>query len=236
MTSLTGIATVCLDDRPDLHVRNLPVCETELEQHDEDNRTGIRTTTPWDGKVQLRHPRRRRLDPTGGTVRRLAAALVGLLLTEDNLPSYHRMIAEHVNLDGRVGVWLGRWTAEEMRHSTVIRDYLVVTRGVDRTTRHRPHPQRDDRVQSRFRVIVCLSTAKACYWRSPGLPRACLPGLPAQRPGPGRDRIHRAPPATPRRLRRTLHMLFYRNIIDSALDLAPDATMAADLMESCRRS
>jgi acyl-[acyl-carrier-protein] desaturase len=53
------------------------------------------------------------------------------LLTEDNLPSYHRQAAEHFSLDGPWGTWVGRWTAEEARHSIVLRDYLVVTRGVD---------------------------------------------------------------------------------------------------------
>ncbi|MEV0298553.1 acyl-ACP desaturase [Nocardia sp. NPDC050710] len=59
------------------------------------------------------------------------AAMITNLLTEDNLPSYHREIAENFSRDGAWGTWVGRWTAEEMRHSTVIRDYLVVTRGVD---------------------------------------------------------------------------------------------------------
>ncbi|MFI6571917.1 acyl-ACP desaturase [Nocardia fluminea] len=59
------------------------------------------------------------------------AAMITNLLTEDNLPSYHREIAQNFSRDGAWGTWVGRWTAEEMRHSTVIRDYLVVTRGVD---------------------------------------------------------------------------------------------------------
>ncbi len=59
------------------------------------------------------------------------AAMITNLLTEDNLPSYHRQAAEHFSLDGAWGTWVGRWTAEESRHSIVMRDYLVVTRGVD---------------------------------------------------------------------------------------------------------
>jgi acyl-[acyl-carrier-protein] desaturase len=54
------------------------------------------------------------------------------LLTEDNLPSYHRLIYGMFG-DG-VGAWLnwvGRWTAEEGRHSIVLRDYLTVTRNLD---------------------------------------------------------------------------------------------------------
>ena len=52
-------------------------------------------------------------------------------MTEDNLPSYHREIATRFSRDGAWGTWVGRWTAEEGRHAIAIRDYLVVTRGVD---------------------------------------------------------------------------------------------------------
>ena len=54
------------------------------------------------------------------------------LLTEDNLPSYHRLIhGMFGNGDGAWINWVGRWTAEEGRHAIVIRDYLLVTRSVD---------------------------------------------------------------------------------------------------------
>lgn len=58
-------------------------------------------------------------------------AMVQNLLTEDNLPSYHREIAMNFSMDGPWGQWVNRWTAEENRHSTALRDYLVVTRAVD---------------------------------------------------------------------------------------------------------
>jgi hypothetical protein len=53
------------------------------------------------------------------------------LLTEDNLPSYHREIQRAFGNDGPWGTWVGRWTAEEGRHGYALRDYLLVTRGVD---------------------------------------------------------------------------------------------------------
>jgi acyl-[acyl-carrier-protein] desaturase len=59
------------------------------------------------------------------------AAMIVNLLTEDNLPSYHREIATRFGPDGAWGQWVGQWTAEEGRHAIAIRDYLVVTRGVD---------------------------------------------------------------------------------------------------------
>ena len=70
-------------------------------------------------------PEQSRLDETA------KAAMFVNLLTEDNLPSYHREIATRFGRDGAWGTWVGRWTAEEGRHGVALRDYLVVTRGVD---------------------------------------------------------------------------------------------------------
>ena len=53
------------------------------------------------------------------------------LLTEDNLPSYHREVERAFGRDSAWGTWVNRWTAEEGRHAFCIRDYLLVTRGVD---------------------------------------------------------------------------------------------------------
>ena len=54
------------------------------------------------------------------------------LMTEDNLPSYHREIYSMFGHgDGAWLNWVHRWTAEEGRHSIVLRDYLVVTRAID---------------------------------------------------------------------------------------------------------
>ena len=53
------------------------------------------------------------------------------LLTEDNLPYYHRIIWGLFGGQGPWSEWARRWTAEEARHSIAIRDYLVVTRAVD---------------------------------------------------------------------------------------------------------
>jgi acyl-[acyl-carrier-protein] desaturase len=57
-------------------------------------------------------------------------ALFVNLLTEDNLPYYFHTI-DNVFGAGVWGEWIRRWTAEEQRHSIVIRDYLMVTRALD---------------------------------------------------------------------------------------------------------
>jgi acyl-[acyl-carrier-protein] desaturase len=53
------------------------------------------------------------------------------LLTEDNLPYYHLSLWRTFGDDDAWGEWVRRWTAEEGRHSIVIRDFLTVTRGID---------------------------------------------------------------------------------------------------------
>ncbi len=53
------------------------------------------------------------------------------LLTEDNLPYYFRTIEAMFGRDSAWGTWVRRWTAEEGRHSIVMRDYLTVTRMLD---------------------------------------------------------------------------------------------------------
>jgi len=87
---------------------------------------------PWsDGKNyyalggQDWHPDQAQLSEVART------ALVQNLLTEDNLPAYHREIAMNFTMDGPWGWWVNRWTAEENRHGIALRDYLVVTRAID---------------------------------------------------------------------------------------------------------
>jgi acyl-[acyl-carrier-protein] desaturase len=61
----------------------------------------------------------------------LRSALFVNLLTEDNLPHYFWTIDRTFGGDDVWGEWTRRWTAEEGRHSIVIRDYLTITRAVD---------------------------------------------------------------------------------------------------------
>jgi acyl-[acyl-carrier-protein] desaturase len=60
-----------------------------------------------------------------------AAAVLALLLTKDNMPSYHRLMAQQASIFGAWQQVIGSWTAEDNRHSIVLRDYLVVSRLVD---------------------------------------------------------------------------------------------------------
>jgi acyl-[acyl-carrier-protein] desaturase len=61
----------------------------------------------------------------------LRSALFVNLLTEDNLPYYFNCLDGLYGSDDAWGTWARQWTAEEGRHSIVLRDYFTVTRLLD---------------------------------------------------------------------------------------------------------
>jgi acyl-[acyl-carrier-protein] desaturase len=159
-------------------------------------------------------PEDSQLDPVAQT------AMTVNLLTEDNLPSYHREIATRFSRDGAWGEWVGRWTAEEGRHATALRDYLVVTRGVDPVeleTLRMAHMSAgyDSGDKTALEALAYVSfqeLATRVSHRNTGMAAGC--------------------PLAEQLLSRiaadeNLHMVFYRNLVAAALDRAPDETMCA---------
>src|SRR5947209_1517257 len=69
--------------------------------------------------------------PPEGLDEAVRSALLVNLLTEDNLPYYTQTISRLFGEREAWGTWVRRWTAEEGRHSIVLRDYLTVTRAID---------------------------------------------------------------------------------------------------------
>jgi acyl-[acyl-carrier-protein] desaturase len=67
----------------------------------------------------------------------VGSALFVNVLTEDNLPYYFASIDNLFGRDGSWGYWTRRWTAEEGRHSIVIRDYLIMSGHIDPATLER---------------------------------------------------------------------------------------------------
>lgn len=61
----------------------------------------------------------------------IRAATVLLLLHNDQLPSYHRILTQKAPTGTRLFLWINRWTAEKAGHSAALRDYIVVTRNAD---------------------------------------------------------------------------------------------------------
>ncbi len=148
------------------------------------------------------------------------AAMITNLLTEDNLPSYHREIATRFSRDGAWGTWVGRWTAEENRHGIAIRDYLVVTRGVDPVELERA---RMDYMTSGYDSGDKTPLEAVAYVSFQEL---------ATRVSHRNTGKATGDPIADQMLARiakdeNLHMVFYRNIVGAALELAPDETMRA---------
>ena len=148
------------------------------------------------------------------------AALELNLLTEDNLPSYHAELGSTFGRHGAWGVWVNRWTAEEGRHASCLRGYLLVTRGVD--------PDRLERDR--------MATLQA-GWDSGDKPllHACayvsFQEL-ATRVSHRNTGRYCADPVAEKLLTRiamdeNLHMIFYRNLVQAALEMAPSSTLRA---------
>lgn len=156
------------------------------------------------------------------------AAMVTNLLTEDNLPSYHREISENFSRDGAWGTWVGRWTAEEMRHSTVIRDYLVVTRGVDPVALE---AARMAHMTNGFSSGANETDVASGAGFLHSVAYVSFQELATRVTHRNTGRVCDDPIAD-RMLQRiaadeNLHMIFYRTICGAALDLVPDQTMEA---------
>ncbi len=159
-------------------------------------------------------PEQSRLDETA------KAAMFTNLLTEDNLPSYHREIATRFGRDGAWGTWVGRWTAEENRHGIAMRDYLVVTRGVDPVELERA---RMDYMTSGYDSGDRTPLQTVAYVSFQEL---------ATRVSHRNTGKATGDPIADRLLGRiakdeNLHMVFYRNLVSGAFDIDPDATMRA---------
>ncbi len=151
------------------------------------------------------------------------AAMITNLLTEDNLPSYHREIAENFSQDGAWGTWVGRWTAEENRHGIVMRDYLVVTRGVD--------PVALEQARMIHMTNGFASPAGAQTGLLHSVSYVTFQELATRVSHRNTGKVCDDPIAD-RMLQRiaadeNLHMMFYRNVTAAALDIAPDQTLEA---------
>ena len=143
------------------------------------------------------------------------------LLTEDNLPSYHRLIHGMFGQgDGAWINWVGRWTAEEGRHAIVLRDYLTVTRNIDpialergRMTQLQQGYEHDSPDTLRGLAYVTFQElATRISHRNTG----------RYSDDPVADRIMIRIAAD-----ENLHMVFYRDILAAALVLEPSATVRA---------
>jgi acyl-[acyl-carrier-protein] desaturase len=144
------------------------------------------------------------------------------LLTEDNLPSYHREIHRMFGKgDGAWINWVNRWTAEEGRHGIVLRDYLVVTRNIDPVALERSRMNMlqaaynhddDGNVLRGLAYVAFQELATRISHRNTG----------RYSEDPVADRIMARIAAD-----ENLHMVFYRDMLSEAIELDPSAAVHA---------
>ena len=143
------------------------------------------------------------------------------LLTEDNLPSYHRLIHGMFGRgDGAWLTWVGRWTAEEGRHAIVLRDYLTVTRNLDPVLLER---SRMSQLQRGYDMTAPDTLHGLAYVAFQELAtRIAHRNTGRYSTDPVADRIMVRIAAD-----ENLHMVFYRDILKAALVLEPSAALRA---------
>jgi acyl-[acyl-carrier-protein] desaturase len=155
-------------------------------------------------------------------------ALVVNLLTEDNLPSYHREIYQSFGPDGAWGTWIGRWTAEEGRHGMAIRDYLLTSRAVDPDALERERMvHMTQGFESTYELDMLHTVAYVSFQEL------------ATRISHRNTGKYTEDPFADQLLARisvdeNLHMVFYRNLMAEAIALAPDQSLQAiwDVVEN----
>ena len=143
------------------------------------------------------------------------------LLTEDNLPSYHYLIrAIFEKGDGAWKNWVHRWTAEEGRHAIVIRDYLIVTRNIDPILLERGRMQN-----------MQLGYDRPSMGALRGLAYTSFQELATRVSHQNTGRFSADPVADKIMVRvaqdENLHMVFYRDALQAAMELAPSAVVKA---------
>jgi acyl-[acyl-carrier-protein] desaturase len=154
-------------------------------------------------------------------------ALIVNLLTEDNLPSYHHEIAAMFGRDGAWGTWIHRWTAEEGRHAVAIRDYLLTTRAVDPVALERARMSHMEVGYANDNEGVLESIAYVAFQEL--ATRVSHRNTGRFSEDPVCDQLLAKVAAD-----ENLHMLFYRNVLLAAFDLAPNAATRA-VLNTARR-
>jgi len=210
------------DDSANLLIELEPVVEANLNRH-------LAAAKPWMPHDYVPWSRGRDFAFLGGEDWQpedspldpvAKVAMTVNLLTEDNLPSYHREIATRFGRDGAWGQWVGQWTAEEGRHAVALRDYLTVTRGVDPVKLEELRMMHmiagyDSGDKTALQAVAYVSfqeLATRVSHRNTGRATGC--------------------PIAEQLLSRiatdeNLHMVFYRNLVAAAFEISPDATMSA---------
>ncbi len=147
------------------------------------------------------------------------------LLTEDNLPSYHRLIHGMFGRgDGAWINWIGRWTAEEGRHAIVLRDYLTVTRNFDPSLLERGRMGQLQKGYDRDSIDPLRGLAYVAFQEL--ATRIAHRNTGRYSDDPVADRIMGRIAAD-----ENLHAVFYRDILSAAIAIRPSEAVLAIVRE-----
>jgi acyl-[acyl-carrier-protein] desaturase len=143
------------------------------------------------------------------------------LLTEDNLPSYHRLIhGMFGDSDGAWLNWVGRWTAEEGRHAIVLRDYLMVTRNIDPIALERGRMTQLQQGYDHDAPDTLHGLAYVAFQELATRISHRNTGRFSDDPVADRIMVRIASDEN-------LHMVFYRDVLSAAIALAPSSAVRA---------
>ena len=173
---------------------------------------------PWDRGAALDATATWR-DDAMALPRAVRSALFVNLLTEDNLPHYFETL-NRVFADEAWREWSRRWTAEEMRHAIVIRDYVVVSSALDPIELERARMAQVTRGQ--------VPQPRAV---TDGLVYVALQELATRIAHRNTGKLLDDPAGYAIMSRvasdENLHHLLYRDLVSAALEVDPSATMCA---------
>jgi acyl-[acyl-carrier-protein] desaturase len=150
----------------------------------------------------------------------VASALFVNVLTEDNLPYYFASIDTLFGRDGAWGYWTRRWTAEEGRHSIVLRDYLIMSGRLDADVLERARmtqviggvsPQPTS-IADAFAYLALQELATRIAHHNTGKALPDTEGYSVMKRVAADE---------------NLHYLFYRDLVTAALDIDPSGMVEA---------
>lgn len=199
-----------------------PVVEKELNRHEGMAKNwNPHDYVPWSEGRNFAYLGGEDWEPTQSRLGKAARAAMYInLLTEDNLPSYHRVISATFGRDSAWGTWVDRWTAEEGKHSIAMRDFLTVTRAINPVELEQARMQQvsagyqsDKSPLDAVAYVTMQELATRIAHRNTGIESR-------------KDGDELAEKLLARiALDENLHMLFYRNIGTAAFEVEPNEMM-----------
>ena len=206
-----------LEQKYDLIEELTPTVERLFERHLGATKAWLpHELVPWERAVES-DPRGEWNEDASPLSFGVRSTLVVNLLTEDNLPYYYETI-NRVFANDVWRQWARRWTAEEMRHSIVIHDYMTVTHSVDLAALEHARMQQvsgglvpdPESVADGLAYVALQELATRVAHRNTGTQLNDEAGYKVMARVAADE---------------NLHYLFYRDLVSAALEIDPSGTM-----------